>query len=183
MLLRKKNPKVFVSFYFVASVTVLLFFKSYTNAALSILVHEAGHIFCMYLLKVYPYEINFHLCGIDIKRKMSAGYLSDALISLSGPFFNILFSFLGFKESMALGIIHLLPVFSLDGGRALFMFLSKFIGFEKAEAAVFTLSYIILVPLAFLGFTVLFYSRNNFTLLLLCVYLMLTLVFKGADDF
>ena len=183
LYLRKKNPKIYVSFYFVSAVTLLLFFESYINAALSILVHEAGHLFCMYMLKNYPYEIKFHLFGIDIKKRKSAGYLSDALISLSGPIFNIIFFLFGFKESLVLGIIHLLPIYSLDGGRALFMFLAKFIGINKAEAAVFTLSYIILVPLTFLGFSVLFYSKNNFTLLLLCVYLMLSLILKNADDF
>jgi len=167
-----------------AALTLLLILgNSYFRAALCVIVHEAGHLITMYILSKKPKEISFHLFGIDIKRSESAGYLSDALISLSGPIFNILFSFFGFKESLVLGLVHLLPISSLDGGRALFSFLSKYIGFDKAEAAVLTLSYIILVPLTFFGFTVLFYSKYNFSLLLLCTYLLLSLILKGANDF
>lgn len=184
LTLRKRNPKITISFYFTACITLLLILgKSYKSAALSLLVHEGGHLICMFLLSLPPKEIRLHLFGIDIVRDKNAGYLSDAAISFAGPLANIIFSLFGFPESLILGIVHLLPIISLDGGRVLFSLLALFLSHKTADGIVLVLSYVIILPLAFLGFNLLLSSGNNFTLLLLCVYLLLSLIFRQENDY
>jgi stage IV sporulation protein FB len=119
--------------------------------------------------------------GIDIKESdIMKNYLRDAVVSLAGPAANIILSFFGMPLSLALGFFHLLPIVSMDGGNALFSLLCIFFKRDTAFNVVYIISFIILLPLTILGFMFLLDTRN-FSLLFLCVYLMLTLVFKKEN--
>lgn len=157
---------------------------------LAILLHEGAHVTAMYLLHAPPSSVELSALGcrilLDPRRKL--GYRESILVSLAGPAANLL-SFLaafliGQAEnafsfaSLALGILHSLPIEPLDGGLALKAFLSLWMDEAWAGKISRILSFFLLFPLAVFGFFVLLRTRYNFSLLALSVYLMLYLVLK-----
>ncbi|MCH5298083.1 MAG: site-2 protease family protein [Ruminococcus sp.] len=84
--------------------------------------------------------------------------------------------------NLFLGIFNMLPVLSLDGGQILHLLLSRKIEDIKAQKAVNILTFIFIFPLAVLGFILLFKTKYNFSLLAVCLYLILSLIFK-RDNF
>ena len=73
---------------------------------------------------------------------------------------------------------NILPVEPLDGGQALLSLLSLCLPREQAYRTVQMISFVVLVPIAALGFLVLFQSHWNATLLLAAVYLLFLLLMK-----
>lgn len=154
-------------------------------------LHECAHLLVMRAFRCTPSEIRFTPFGIDIVKpcRLDRSYGRDALISLSGPLANLavglpallsgnagLFYFAA--ANLILFTMNILPIGPLDGGQALIFLLCRKWSVEKAEKFVSVLSFFALTPLAVFGFFVLFRSRYNFSLLLVCVYLMALLVMK-----
>lgn len=186
--------RVSVPFLLLAALTAGLFYDRsglFASALASAALHEGAHLLAMRALNSCPEQIRLTPFGADIVKNGSAfrSYRRDALISLAGPAANLAqtvllgFFFPGrfrnlYLAGFALFLFNLLPVGPLDGGQALYALLCSFQGPEKAEKLVGALSFLVLAPLAALGFFVLFRSRWNFSLLLVCVYLMALLVMK-----
>jgi len=191
--------RIELHFLFAAVVTILILLSpSFQGAMLAAGCHEAGHLLCMRAFSCAPEHIVLHAFGIDmVDRKSTGSYSRDALISLAGPIGNLLLflAFLPAAPSAGLflqsflaanGVLagfHLLPVAPLDGGQALFSLLSLRLGTEKAGTVVWILSFVVLLPLAVLGFWILLRSRYNFSLLFACVYLMMLLVLRRGRYF
>lgn len=155
---------------------------------LSILLHECAHLVTMMFCGAFPSEISVSAFGMEIilPEKAVLTYRQNVAISLSGPLLNFmlalaadLFAAKAFAGlNLVLGCIHILPIEPLDGGLALKSLLSGKMGTEKAEKICFIVSLLILFPVAILGFMLLIYSKNNFSLLLLALYLIFYLLFK-----
>ena len=161
------------------------------------LAHEIGHILAMILFKVKIEKIKFGLVNIDLFQNNSDKLINDKvniIVLLSGSFFNLLlylffyfyFFYSGEKiyyflslQNLFLGVLNLLPIDSLDGGKILKIILSKYFDFFLVEKILKYISFLILIPLFFLGICVLFYSGCNFSLVILALYLIIFL-FKGV---
>lgn len=188
----------FSYFFFVLVALLLLFDRSGVAAAglTAAALHEGSHLAVMYVFKSLPEQIRFNAFGIDIVRnsKPDRGYWKDAVVSLSGPAANLLaaglfYALCGAAEKMmilanlALFLFNILPIEPLDGGQALYAILC--LRWEPVTAcrAVEVISFLFLAPLSVIGFLTLFHSPGNFTLLMVCVYLMCLLVFKRGKYF
>jgi stage IV sporulation protein FB len=156
-------------------------------------LHETGHLAVMWLFRVKPSLIRFTLFGIDLVKSDCAGhsYWHDALISLAGPGVNFAAALLlrlflveagnpFLTANIAFALFNLLPIEPLDGGQALYCVLCTKFHAEQAAKAVSVLSFLTLLPLAAVGFLILFRSPWNFALLLTCGYLMVLLVLKNG---
>lgn len=187
--------KVNVSFFFVALVTLMLIFdtKGVVIAAFfSALLHEWAHIAAARLLGYMPEEVSLNIIGIRmVGARQLVDYKKEILIALSGPFFNMLLFFalyvLNFftkseglqvfsLTNLALGVFNILPIASLDGGRALHFKLCARYGMETSERIGTIVSVIFLLPIALAGFYLAFRSLHNITLLLTCIYLSFLIV-------
>lgn len=190
-----KGCRISVSFFFVAAAALLLSLDKSGVAALTFLaaaLHEGGHFLMMLRFGVHLSQIRVTPFGIDIEKSRCAErtYQRDALISFAGPLANLLaaaaFSacgsrfFLFATVNLALALFNLLPIEPLDGGQALYSLLCIRRSPERAARAVSIVSFVFLTPLAVLGFWILFRSPWNFSLLLVCVYLMFLLVVKSG---
>lgn len=156
----------------------------------AVLLHEAAHIAAMCFLHAPPLsaELSALGCRIILDPQKRLTYRENILVSLAGPSVNLLSFFvmavsgmpghLFASASLTLGILHSLPVEPLDGGLALHAFLSERLDPVRAGKLSFAVSLTVLFPLAVLGFLVLLYTRYNFSLLALSLYLMLYLVLK-----
>ena len=190
-----KDTEIKIGFLFAASVAALLCFDVGPQVQLSVLsgiLHEGGHVFSLLLLGERPQKICFGLFGLTVLRRndIKLNYKNEIITAFCGPFVNIaicvcaLLFYLNYRDNQALfsvvainaalALFNLLPVSGLDGGRILECVLLK-----KSEIILCVTSLVVLIPLTVAGFLTLVKSRYNFSLLLLSVYLLILLVFKG----
>ncbi len=198
MTIKLKTLKFEISFYFAAAVTLLLLFDKSGRAALGIaaaVIHEAGHLFCLLRWGDIPSKISLLPFGMRIERRGSVAlsYNQEAAAALAGPAVNLIlaaaltviyaythYSVLLFPIAinLGLGLLNLMPIEPLDGGRILHALLLKRLSEQRSEQIAVGVSVLFLFPLAFAGFYVLIRSGYNFTLLAVTVYLVLLLILK-----
>lgn len=142
----------------------------------------------MVLLGERVSEASLSALGLRVihDRETALPDIRQAAVSLAGPAANwlcwgaaVLF---GYKSasfarvSLALALVHSLPVEPLDGGLALRYLLRPIVGGQGAERISRITSAVLLFPFAVLGFLLLLHTKYNYTLLLMSVYLMMYLV-------
>lgn len=199
MSFRVGNCRVSFSYFFFVCVAVLLLFDRSGLAAAGLLaaaIHETAHLGTMHALGCMPEKIRFGPFGIDIVRSSRPDheYWKDAAVSLAGPFANLAaagFFFLSRSSAagifalanLALFLFNFLPMEPLDGGQALYALLCTRWSPDAAARVARIVSFLCLTPLAAVGFLALFRSPGNYSLLLVCVYLMALLVLKKGKYF
>lgn len=185
---------VSVGFFFLAVIAVLLLNDKNGIASSGIAaaaLHECAHLITMHAFKCTPHKIRFTAFGIDIQKPYTVGrsYLKDALISLSGPAANLIAACLSylacglrpyyfFAANILFFIFNILPIEPLDGGQALYALLCIKCKPYTAQKIVSAISFFVLLPLAACSFFVLIRSGGNFSLFLVCCYLMAMLILK-----
>jgi len=165
----------------------------------SLLIHEAGHIA---MLKKNGAKINYIEIlplGINIAAENALlPYREDIKTAFAGPFFNIacaFFSFLFLKficfsdiamffliANLAYATLNLFPVKSLDGGRIAETLLRVYLPGRASYYLFAAISGVSLALLSLLAFLILFITKYNFTLILLCCYLFYTIHFNPAKS-
>lgn len=171
--------------------TVLLL----TAAAL----HEAGHLaaalrFGAPIEGIYlqPFGIN-----IRIRESCAVSYPADACIALAGPMASLAAAAAAFGYSAIFGLgegsafflmtnlllmsLNLLPVDTLDGGRALRALLLMRMLPDAADRICFTVSVIVLCPLCFAAVWAALRSGYNFSLIAVCLFLLLRLALQSSS--
>ena len=176
MTFRLGRVKLVISFWFTAVLTLLLTLAPRIPAAESFLfciLHELGHLSAMALLGQRPSEIELGYFGMKIIAPPElTSQRSDFLVALAGPLMNFIAAavcfFLGRNDYMsinlALAIFNLLPVGVLDGGRALKCVIGESFAHRKIEIAAASVMIV-------LGVIQAVFSRGNFTLLIVSLYL------------
>lgn len=192
MTLKIKSISIIISFPAIALVTLIIvtnFLTNYLLCFIAIIIHESAHLIAMYICGSKPSA--FVISVFDIKiienSRLTLPFYKDIFITLSGPVINILmyFLFLYFDIPFAyvnlfLGSYNLLPCASLDGGQVIYLILSKRISERLTERIIDILTLITLFPIFVVGIIVLFNSNYNFSLLFLCLYLLLSLFIKKS---
>ena len=188
--------KITLSFSFLVLITALLLADDIGATLYGVLaaeIHELGHIFAMTLKQSKPQRINLRAFSIDIvdANRVRKDYNSDVFILLAGPTLNVLFGVIlyllhGLLEvvwlrafanaNLFLAIFNLLPIEQLDGGQIVYNLLLRKLSAKNAERVSFFVSFIVLFPLAILGFYILLLSKYNFSLLFFSVFLMCNLL-------
>ena len=139
------------SFFWVLAILLCFDFRQEIRLALAFSVlHEFGHLTAIIISGRRPKLIGFGLFGMTIVRRsdMSCNYSAEIFTALAGPLVNVLFSsifYCAFKSSgkpvfmtafavnFLIAAFNLMPVFSLDGGRALECTLKMCFEAQKAE--------------------------------------------------
>ncbi len=198
MKLRLFSTQLWVSYPLICVVAIVILLGGagrFLPCAAAVVIHESGHLTAMKLLGYFPERIKISPVEITItdSSRHDRTPKQNLLIIFFGPFFNFicflpiyLLYLMGIGRALpyaaaqlSVGLFNLLPVMSLDGGQMIFIFLCAFFPSGTSETAVNVLTIVALVPLAFMGFMILFESKYNFSLLLVCVYLMVSLLFRG----
>lgn len=174
-----------IAFIFVVDKTGFVF-----SALLLSIAHEIGHLIAFWMSKVKIEEVNFGFANIDICKAGSEFFYDpkrEVFVALSGPLMNFLIFFLLLSvyyfnreikyfyfavQSLAIGVINILPIESLDGGRALGLILEQKLGFEKSWKLLKIISWMFLIPITFFGVYLLLKSKYNFSILILALYLV-----------
>lgn len=193
-----RDTQIKIDFLFAASVTLLMCFNTGDEIRLGILfsvLHEFGHLFAIVACGESPETVRFGIFGMTIIRKndITQDYKKEFITAVSGPMMNFFLSLgfgviYGFCRSeillkcavvnLLIGLFNIMPVFSLDGGRALESLLSQRLSRDGCEAVMKAVSIAFLVPMTALGFYILIKSRYNFTFLAISIYLTVMLFIK-----
>ena len=182
-----------LTFGFAAVVCAAFVFGEPWSTALAlgcIAWHESGHLLALHLLHTPPTALRMTLFGLELDAGPRSSYREEAVVSLAGPAANLLGAALLFftpwktaaAMHLALGLFHLLPILPLDGGQALQSLLCLRFSSAAAKRAAAAVSAALLLPLGTAGFWLLFRQERNFTLFLLCLYLLFYLVFKAKEE-
>lgn len=199
MRLKIKNTELELSYTLLCLAAICIILKiadSFALCALAITLHEAGHLSVMLFygyqpdkIKISPFEIKISDPERERRRDRE-----NFFIIFFGPFVNFicfiafyllyLYGYdgaLGFAAAnLSVGLFNSLPVITLDGGQLVYLLLSRKTGETKARRTVDILTLITVFPLAALGFLILFRSKGNFSLLFVCVYLIITLLNRNS---
>lgn len=193
-----KGVGIRIDFLFAASVTLLMCFNTGDEIRCGILfsiLHELGHLLAIIACGERPETVRFGIFGMTIIRKndITQDYKKEFITAISGPLMNFFLSFMLFglyapcREeillksaliSLVIGLFNIIPVFSLDGGRALESVLLQRLPRDRCESVMKAVSVVFLVPMTALGFYILINSGYNFTFLAISIYLTVMLFEK-----
>lgn len=201
MKLKIHNTQVYISYTLICLCAMCLVtnsFNGFVICLLSVLFHETGHIIPIAVFGSFPRTIKISLFEINISDdfRNKRTFSQNLIIIFFGPFANficfIIFYLLYLfcndmflsiaMVNLFLGLFNMLPVLSLDGGQILYLLLSRKFEDIKSQKAVNILTFIFIFPLALLGFILLFQTKYNFSLLAVCLYLIMSLILK-RDNF
>ena len=162
--------------------TVLIFVAAF--------VHELGHLICLKTNGVNIYGITVLPFGAVIRSDAEKlTYRKEAQAALAGPFAGLCAAavsgvlFFVFRDpytlffaaaNMTLSFVNLVPVRTLDGGRALEALAFSRMPFEKAESFAENVSYGAFVFLTFASLGLLAFTGCNFSLVIFCVCLFVS---------
>lgn len=180
-----------LSILFPLSIVVLLSLDTSRVTELCLfasLLHEIGHAFAMCLLHDKPTKITMGFFGMRIQRKKTQiiSYGKSAVVSLAGPLMNAIFALIflclnnpiGASVHTIIGGFNLLPVYSLDGGEALYALLCLRYREDKADTILKWISCAMVVPLLMVGCRLFFAGQYNFSLLAVSSYLILLIFLR-----
>ncbi len=187
--------RFYISVPFTVMLAALLFMDKSGLMSVSlaaVVIHEAGHILVMKLLKCAPSLISFNFQGMLISGVKFCSAKENILIALSGPIANILFSLVFYclyllsslysfavfaAVSFLVGLLNILPIKGLDGGTVLRELCSLF--FSKNGGIIFSLiSVFSAVAVLLLGIVGLIKNKDNPSLFLLGIYLLILNLLK-----
>ena len=198
MKFRVLKTEITISYLIICTASICIIagiFDSFLYCLFAIIIHETGHIILMCIFGYAPEKIKISLFEISIsdRKRQERSFIQNFLIIFFGPFANficfILFYllyligndyFLYFAAAnFSVGLFNILPVMSLDGGQLLYLILSRFFSDTGSQRIVNVITFIIIFLLASLGFILLFNSKYNFSLLIVCIYLVFSLICKN----
>lgn len=191
--------RVEIGFLFTASAAFLLVFNVNDSIKLAIifsLVHELGHLAAIIICREKPECVSFGLFGMTIVRRsdITQNYYKEIFTAVSGPLANLIFALIGclvyLKKggelslkitavNFAIAFFNLMPVFGLDGGRALESLLKQNFSENASEKIMRLVSFFTLVVMMGFGFYILISTGYNFTFLAISIYLTVLLFTKS----
>ena len=155
-------------------------FQSFFIINFLIIIHEIGHTLVAYLFKVKVEKIYLYPLGGIAKFNMDLNIspVKELLILVAGPFFQCLAYFIllfviptktDLIKVYHYGILlfNLLPIYPLDGGKILQLFLEKIFPYQLSFKIIFVISYLSLIILCYLLLPL---SINGFTMILLLFF-------------
>lgn len=203
MQFKIKNTTYKISFTFLALILYALTVSKSRILGfilLFALLHETVHLVFIYRFSSAPETVSFNLSGANIKRGVISSFNinSEIIINASAPVFNIftgaLFyllsgDFSDYKEiftevanvNFVLGFFNLIPFYTFDGGNVLKYLLLKFITERITEQIITSVSLIVTILFSFISIHIFLNYQHNFTLLVMCIYMFLSIIFKKQN--
>lgn len=198
MRLKFKNTEITLSYTLICVAALCIImgeFEKYLFCVVAVILHETGHLIPMKFFGKMPDKIKIMLFEIYISDRFREKRTrkQNIIIILFGPFVNFICFILFFLiylvcggaffnlaiANLSVGLFNIMPVITLDGGQLLFLILTQRLTEESAQRVVNIITFIFIFPLFVLGFVLLFYSKYNFSLLFICIYLILSLLCKN----
>lgn len=145
------GTEICISFLFSAIITLMIATDKtglMIPTLFAVIMHEAGHLFGMWILECPPTRIRLIPASIQITAPITKRYKNDVIILILGPAVNFLLfgvlylNYIMFKNetvlyyaliNLLIGGFNSLPVKGLDGGSLLKILFSRLFNPQKAE--------------------------------------------------
>lgn len=188
------GTKIEVTFLFAAFLCLMLLTDKsglFLPTFCAVILHEAGHLFCMWVLGIAPLSIKLIPASVRITEKFGASDKNEIAVLLCGPALNFaafLCLYLNFSlynrprvlyfaaANLILGAFNLLPVKGLDGGSIIENILLKKFSVGTAEKTVFFVSLTVCAAFVFLFTFTLLRGKFNPSFLLIALYIIICTV-------
>ena len=151
--------------------------------------HELGHFLACRALGLRLECFEIEMWGFNLRVEGVMPYRADVLAVLAGPFASLLLSLLAaaaarygvFQDGYLLAglsflffFMNILPIYPLDGGRALYALVASKYGQEAADRVLAVAGCALILMVLSAGAYVFIHTRVNFTLLLVGAWLLLS---------
>ena len=190
------GTEIYISFLFAVVISIMLLTDK-TGMALpclfAVLMHEIGHLFCMWVLDNSPKSVKLIPASVQITSSFSGSYKKDLTVALMGPcvnfilFFTLYLNYLVFHNettlyyaviNLIIGLFNMLPVKGLDGGTILFCILSKKYDFNRCCLIIKLLTFAIAIITLITAITLTLNGKINISLYIIATYLFITVLLK-----
>ena len=157
-------------------------FDAFGLVLISVVIHECGHIAALFVNREHAESLVLHAFGVEINTNgKSISDMKMIFIALAGPVLSLIsaqvFYFVFrplFMPNLCIGLINLLPVIPLDGGRILNSVLLKACGRKSAKLIMRLTGLTFGIFCAALGTEIFLTSEYNFSLLLLGIFILIS---------
>jgi stage IV sporulation protein FB len=171
----------------------LLMCHDWTLAAIlsAILIHELTHLIALWVTGGSASSVTIAPMGLSIERVGLLSHRNEIIVSLSAPVVNLILAALfaslqmapcTYEANLGFGVINLLPIYPLDGGKALHACLNHFVKPSRAEQISVVISHIFLILFWMLGIAVALIMNGGLSMLLLSVGLFITIAPIGNSN-
>ncbi len=124
--IRSFKLKIEFPFVLIICTAVMLGADSVLLFLLFCSLHELGHIFALYVLGAKIDYLTLSYCGAALKYKNGLSPWREVIVALAGPAVNLaLYAVFKDEINLFLFLLNILPVFPLDGGRAMKVILPR----------------------------------------------------------
>ncbi len=190
------GTKIYVSFLFTATVSFMLA-TDRTGLVIptlfSVLIHETGHLFTMWVTDCAPREIRLIPASVQIIEEYSRPQKARAAVSVSGPLANVavgaaLFinahisgSDTAMKFALINGVVaafNMLPVSGLDGGRLLLILLCRKKDLYAAMRTVNAITAVLAAAVFLAGIYLIIKGSVNLSVFIVALYLAVCAILK-----
>lgn len=204
MQFKIKNTTYKISFTFLALVLfALTVSKSRTVGILLLfaILHEMVHLAFIYRFSIAPEKVSFTIFGANISRNITASNNtnSEIIINACAPVFNIATGAVFYHLSklfsdyqltlteisyvnFVLGCFNLIPFYTFDGGNVLKYILIKFFSEKSTEQILTYVSLVVTVAFSFVSIHIFLNYQHNFSLIIMCIYMFLSIIFKKQNS-
>lgn len=127
-----------IDLYLILSIVILFAFNKaeiFLTFYVFVALHELSHILVALCLKISVKEVTLLPFGINAKFEFDKKYKKEIIVAMAGPImsFALAYYFPTYRLiNMFIGIMNLLPIYPLDGGRIIKNTLILVLGMEKA---------------------------------------------------
>lgn len=186
MSIKILGVKVYISYLFVAMLTLMFFFDRtglILPLSFAVFVHETAHLIAMKKLNCAPSEIMLIPGSIRIINPKNYNISKENIILICGPLVNIIFfilflipgnePFLKYSAvQLTVALFNLLPSYGLDGGALLYNFLILRLSSTASRYIYFSVSLLVGLLFVSLGIIFLVCGEINPSFLILGIYII-----------
>ncbi|MDP4119110.1 MAG: site-2 protease family protein [Bacillota bacterium] len=147
---------------------------------ISVILHELGHIIMLIAAGQQADALVLHAFGISINtHSKSIPYGKMLIIALGGPMFSLILAGISYfvftpllLPNLCVGLVNLIPVLPLDGGRVMYIVFSKIHGRKSSRVIMRTIGICIGALAIPIGLALFLTTEYNFSLLLLGLFII-----------